>query len=307
MKIALTGGSGAIGRVLVHHLMAEGHEIVSLDITTCGQLPCPEIQLTLTDYHATYAALEGADAVVHFGANPYPDEDHRAASDRFGNNTIGAFNVFNAALARGINRIVWASSETVFGYPFRDNSPVRIPVCEEDLAPQTGYAMSKLVSEDCARMLCRLHPEATIIGLRLSNVLYADALSASASDSNKPLNRKRDTYVRLPGYWDDIRSRDFNLWDYVDARDVCSAVDCALRVDLKGAHACAIIADDTIMNRPTRELVKQRFPKAKVDPSLGEFEAAVSNSYAREILGWQPRWSWRDVPELKAMMRGEAA
>jgi len=306
MKIAVTGGSGAIGRVLIAHLARGRHELVSLDLVKSGDLPCPEFQLSLADYQATYDALEGCDAVIHFGANPHPDEDHRGAADRFGNNTVGAFNVFNAALARGIRRIVWASSETVFGYPFETNAPTRVPVTEDMIDPQNGYAMSKLLTEQLAQLLCRQHEDATIIGLRLSNILYAQALDEGAGKSSS-VNRTRDTYCKLPSYWDDVRSRDFNLWDYIDARDVCSAVDCALSVDLRGAHACAIIADDSIMNRPTRELVESRFPGTRIDPELGEFQAAVSNAHARELLGWAPQWSWRDIPEVGANCCGKAA
>lgn len=307
MKIALTGGSGAMGRVLADHLVAAGHNLLSLDLVACGALPCPEKALSLNDYDATFAALKGCDAVVHFGAIPYPDEDHKGAADRFSNNTVSTFNVFNAALAQSINRIVWASSETVFGYPFAKNAPSSIPVHEDNLAPQTAYAMSKIACEDIAGMLCDIHSKATIIGLRLSNVLYANALDGIGQGSKQPVNRLRDTYARLPSYWDDVRSRDFNLWGYIDARDVCSAVDRSLDIDITGAHACAIVADDTLMNRPTRELVAERFPSTIVDPDLPKFGGAVSNAHAKELLDWAPKWSWRQIPELQIDKCDEAA
>lgn len=308
MKIALTGGSGAIGRVLADHLVSAGHELVSLDLVECGALPCPEKAISLNDYDATYAALSGQDAVVHFGAIPYPDEDHEAAADRFSNNTVSTFNVFNAALAHGIQRIVWASSETVFGYPFAENKPASIPVREDMLAPQTAYAMSKIACEDIAAMLCDIHEGATIIGLRLSNVLYAQALcNGDAASGEQPVNRQRDTYTRLPSYWDDARSRDFNLWGYIDARDACSAVDLALSADVKGAHACAIVADDTLMDRPTSELVQERFPGTPIDPLLDKYGGAVSNEHAKELLGWSPQWSWRDIAELRSESCNQAA
>ena len=299
MKIALTGGSGAIGQVLAAHLCDQGHELISLDRVECGSLPCPELVLSLNDYQATHDALKGCNAVVHFGANPFPDENHEAAADRFANNTVSTYNVFNAAMALGINRVVWASSETVYGYPFADIVPPSVPLTEEMVQPQTGYAISKIVSEDIAHMLCALNPEATFVGLRLSNILYAEALP-TAQGKEQPANRQRDTYRRLPEYWGDVHSREFNLWGYIDARDVCSAVELALTVDLKGAHACAIVADETLMDRPTRELVEERFPGTPIDPRLAEFGGAVSNEHARELLGWAPQWSWRDIPEVFA-------
>lgn len=307
MKLALTGGSGAIGRVLAEHLVAEGHDVLSLDITPCGYLPCPEKVISLNDYEATFAALAGRDAVLHFGAIPHPDDNHEAAADRFSNNTVSTFNVFNAALAHGIDRIVWASSETVFGYPFGNNAPASIPVTEEMLAPQTAYAMSKIACEDIAGMLCDIHQNAAIIGLRLSNILYPDALGNIGVKGRKPVNRKRDTYHRLPSYWDDVHSRDFNLWGYIDARDVLSAVDKALSVPLNGAHACAIVADETLMDRPTRELVKERFPDTPVADDHPDFGGAVSNAHARKLLDWKPNWRWRNVSELQAALSDQAA
>ena len=191
--------------------------------------------------------------------------------------------------------------------PFANNAPASIPVTEEMLAPQTAYAMSKIACEDIAGMLCDIHEDATIIGLRLSNILYPDALGEMGARGNQPVNRKRDTYHRLPSYWGDVHSREFNLWGYIDARDVLSAVDKALSVPLKGAHSCAIVADDTLMDQPTRELVETRFPGTRVAKDHPEFGGAVSNDHARKLLDWKPAWRWRDVPELQAALSEQAA
>ena len=293
MNIVVTGGNGSSGRLIVQALRDRGDQVVVVDIATMSKEP-GRWQIDLTDYAAVAMALADADAVVHFGANPYPDTDPVSAADRFKNNTMGTFNVFNACVAHGIKRIVWASSETIQGYPFHDNAPPHIPLSEGDVAPQNAYAISKLLCEQLAEHLCRLHSEMTIIGLRLSNILYADAL---APDPVANGNRLRDTYRRVPTYWSSTRERRFNLWGYIDSRDVVTCVLLALAKPLKGAHACLVVAADTIMNRPTRELVESEFPDTPVDPNLTEFGGAMSGAHAEALLGFRAKWSWRDVAE----------
>ena len=304
MKIAITGGSGASGRIIIRALAKAGHTLSNLDRVRCEGLPARFVEVSLTDYSQISRALEGHDAVVHFGSIPYPDNDYASAADTFNNNTTATFNVFNACAAHRIKRVVWASSETVFGYPFQNYVPPSAPVSEDMTAPQNGYAISKLLCEQLANMICGLNPGMTIIGLRLSNILYADELGNESGPV--PLNRQRDTYRRLPDYWTDVTSRDFNLWNYIDARDVATAVECALVAGVIGAHCCSIIANDTIMNRPTRELVAERFENMAIDPHMGEFQAMVSNERARHLIGFAPRWSWREIPEIQAIMSGES-
>ena len=67
---------------------------------------------------ATFAALHGHDAVVQLAANGEPDWDHLSGAARFHVNTLIAYNVFQASVHLGIKRVVWASSETVLGFPF---------------------------------------------------------------------------------------------------------------------------------------------------------------------------------------------
>ena len=301
MKIAFTGGSGASGRIIIRVLVAQGHEILNIDRVPAPGLDVPFRQISLTDYGQVLGALMGCDTVIHFGSHPEPDFDHQTAADRFENNTMATFNIFNAATALGINRIIWASSETVMGFPFSEYSPPLLPVTENMTAPQNAYAMSKLLCEQLAEMQCKIHSDLTIIGLRLSNILYAADLPSE--NGSAPTNRTRDTYVRLPDYWDDVNARDFNLWSYVDVRDVVQAVDKALSAPLTGAFAFNIHAADTLMNRSTKAIFAERFPETNIPDDFGEFACPFSNQHARDVLGYVPEWSWRNVTEVNSHMK----
>lgn len=280
-KIAVTGGSGASGRFVSAHLLRQGHEVFNVDrVRAPGEIRTLEVDLER--YGDVVSALMGADAVVHFAANPEPDFDPHTGAERFRGNTVTCFNVFQAAAALGIQRVVWASSETVLGFPFYTNAPVSLPVTEENASqPQNAYAISKVLSEELARHVCRLNPEMTIIGLRLSNILYeAD---------------HRDVYAKIPGYWKDLKSRRFNLWSYIDARDVATAVERALEADQRGSRDYIIAADDTIMRQTSHELRDAEFPDVPLAALDFPRQAMISNARAKAELGWAPGYRWSDI------------
>lgn len=280
--IAVTGGSGGAGAYVIKHLTDHGYFCINLDIKAPKEDLCLFRQVDLCDYHAVQKNTEDADAIVHFAGNPQPDFDHIASSDRFINNTNAVFNAFNAAQANNIKRVVWASSETIFGFPFETNSPDEVPLTEDSRRqPQGGYALSKAVCEDLAEMMAPLYGM-TIIGLRLSNVLYDDP-GADAS------------YQKVPGYWDSIDSRKFNLWGYIDARDAANACRLALEADIEGAEVFSIAACDTIMRQSTSQLMSAAFPSATMHPGAHGRSATLSCDKARKLLGWQPEYTWADV------------
>lgn len=286
-RIAVTGGSGASGRFIINALLEQGHEIVCIDRRFDPTHLRQFREVDMNNYGDVLASLMGCDEVVHFAAHPEPDFDHHTAAARFNNNTAACFNVFNAAAALGIKRVVWASSETVHGFPFEKNKPEPLPLTEESKpAPQNGYALSKLMCEHLAEEMVRLNPDMTIIGLRLSNILYHSNHSA--------------TYDKIPGYWDDPRSRCFNLWGYVDARDAADAVICALKAPIKGARNYNIAAPDTLMKQPSAELVREVFPGVPLAEGHGVHEALTSSKKAERELGWQARHLWRDQLTLRA-------
>ncbi len=130
MRIAVTGGSGKLGRSVVRRLRDEGHEVVNLDrVGARGEV----VLVDLTDHGQVADALagidgghRGLDAVVHLAAIPAPGIVPDVAT--FHHNMLATYNVFQAARRAGVRRLVYASSETVLGLPF-DTPPPYEPPC----------------------------------------------------------------------------------------------------------------------------------------------------------------------------------
>jgi len=283
MLVAVTGGSGKLGRVVVADLLAHDHAVIDLDIQPPRDPGVPFTRVDFKDFGQTFEALtaiddrhDGIDAVVHLAAIPGPGMTTNAAT--FANNIIGTYNVFAAARHAGIKNIVWASSETVLGLPFEDPPPY-LPVDEEiPLRPNSSYSLAKDMEEEMARQLCRWDPSLKMIGLRFSNVM-------------EPAD-----YAKFPGFDADPEIRRWNLWSYIDARDGAQAVRRALEHQATGTEVFIIANADTVMSRPTAELAATVFPDVPVRKALGRNESLLSIDKARRVLGYEPAHSWRDAP-----------
>ncbi len=57
-------------------------------------------------------------------------------------------------------------------------------------------------------------------------------------------------YQRFPSFWPDSQLRKWNLWGYVDVRDVAAACRLGLEAAVTGSQNVIIAAADTVMNRP---------------------------------------------------------
>jgi UDP-glucose 4-epimerase len=213
---------------------------------------------------------------VHLAAIPAPAILSDVAT--FHNNMLTSFNVFQAARRAGITKIVYASSETVLGLPF-DVPPPYIPVDEEYPAqPNSTYSLVKHLEEQMAIELCRWDPELQVTALRFSNVMDVD------------------DYDAFPGYDADALARKWNLWGYIDQRDVALSCRLALEADagtVTGSPAFIIAAADTVMNRPSAELLAEVFPGVRLTRDVGEFGTLLAIDRAREVLGFEPEHSWR--------------
>lgn len=278
MRVAVTGGSGKLGRHVVRRLTADGHQVLNLDragerspglaivdLRNYGQVL--DVFLGLDDRH------DGFDAIVHLGAIPAPGIIPDAAT--FENNMLSTYNVFQAARRAGIKKMVYASSETVLGLPF-DVDPPYIPVDEEYAArPESTYSLVKHLEEQMAIELTRWDPELSIAGLRFSNVMDPE------------------DYERFPSFDSDASVRKWNLWGYIDGRDGAQAVARALENGQPGFQAFIIANADTVMTRSSASLAAEVFPNVTVTKELGEHETMLSIDKARRLLGFEPEHTWR--------------
>lgn len=279
MRIAVTGSSGKLGRTVVRVLREAGHTVIGLD--QVGQRGPGFVQVDLTDYGQVIDALagvndqhDGIDALVHLAAVPAPGIRTDVAT--FHNNIAATFNVFWAAVRLGVEKIVYASSETVQGLPF-DAPPPYIPVDEDYPArPESVYSLVKHLEEQLAIELVRWHPTLSITALRFSNVMDPE------------------DYAEFPSFDADATLRKWNLWSYIDARDGAQAVLRALENAPAGFDRFLIAAADTVMSRPAAELVAEVFPDVPVRGELAPHASLFSTDKARRLLGYEPQHSWRD-------------
>jgi len=282
-RVCVTGAAGKAGTAAVLHLREHGYDVVATDVAQGDDAAAGILAADLTDYGQATEVLRGTDAVVHLANIPAPGRFTPAVT--FAANATMNFNVFHAAAALGLSAVVWASSETTLGLPFGhgpEQSPgaageLRYAPVDEDHFPfpATTYALSKVASETIAEHIFRWSGIG-FVGLRISNIMET-----------------RD-YERFPSYWPDPHARKWNLWGYVDVRDVAAACRLGLEADVTGSQNVIIAAADTVMNRPSRDLLAEVFPDVPLTGEVAEFGSLLSTARASRLIGYQPRYSWRD-------------
>jgi nucleoside-diphosphate-sugar epimerase len=288
-SVVVTGGSGKAGRAVIRELIEHGYTVMNVDVAPPAVAQCHFMKADLNDMGQAMEVLRQAagtidrrrmpigtpSAVIHLAGIPAPGIT--ADTVVFRNNMMTTFNIFSAATALGLSRVVWASSETTFGLPFTRTPPLFAPLTEDHpLAPETSYALAKSLCEEMARQMNRWNPTTRFVGLRISNI-FTD-----------------HDYAQIPSFWNDVSLRQWNLWSWVDSRDVAQACRLAIEADVPGAEAFTVAAADTLMRRPSRELMVEAFPNVPVSPDLGTFDTLLSIDKARRILGYAPQHSWRE-------------
>jgi nucleoside-diphosphate-sugar epimerase len=289
-RICVTGATGQAGRAVVSDLRAHGYLVTATDVAVTGQdRESGVLRADLTDYGQAVEALTGCDAVVHLANIPAPGLSTPAVT--FNQNMTMNFNVFYAAARLRLVRVVWASSETTLGLPFgtgrseepsleADGPPPRYAPVDEDHfpIPTMTYALSKVASEAVAAQIAQWSG-VPFLGLRFSNIM-------APAD-----------YQEFSRFWADAHLRRWNLWGYVDVRDVAAACRRGLEAPAEAVAAdpnLIIAAADTVMDRPSATLLAEVFPQVAVRRELGEYETLLAIDRARQAIGYEPRHSWRD-------------
>jgi nucleoside-diphosphate-sugar epimerase len=300
-RICVTGASGQAGQAVVRDLREHGYDVVATDVAVSKEDLSEGMQRAdLTDYGQALEALQGpeatfwpaaadgqrsplaaemlqsVDAIVHLANIPAPGLTTPVHT--FNANMTMNFNVFMAAARAGVSRVVWASSETTLGLPF-EVPPRYAPVDEDHYPfPTTTYALSKVASETVAGHIAQWSG-IPFIALRFSNIM-------APAD-----------YQEFPSFWADPRERSWNLWGYIDERDVAASCRLALSAPAEavaGSPSFIIAAADTVMNRPSAGLLAEVFPDVRLTREIGEYGTLLAIDRARKVLGFEPGHSWRD-------------
>jgi nucleoside-diphosphate-sugar epimerase len=199
-RVLITGGGGRVGSAVTARFVEHGWDVRVLGIIPDVKIEGAEYVLCdIEDYSKLRAQVHGCQAIVHLAAIPSPMS--APAADMYRINTAGTFNVFEAADAEGIGRIVQASSINAIGcaWSIHDIDIKYFPIDEQHPSATTDpYSFSKKVVEDIGDYYWR-RSGISSVALRLPAVWSADYLGSKAfRQEREQLQYLINTFAQLP-------------------------------------------------------------------------------------------------------------
>jgi nucleoside-diphosphate-sugar epimerase len=304
VRVLVTGGAGFIGSHLVGSLLQRGDAVRVLDNFATGRRAnvapfADDIELIEGDvrsFERVTHAVAGCDAVLHQAALPSVPRSVQDPVSSHETNVTGTLNVLLAARDHEVDRVVYASSSSVYG-PGADGGLAakheRMPAL-----PISPYATGKLAGEGYARSFHQVYGLPTV-ALRYFNVFGPGQDPDSEYAAVIPRFIVSLLEARAPiVFGDGTQSRDFTFVGNVvaanllalEATDVCGRafnIACGKRVTLNQLL-------DVL-----RELIGTDLVSIHDEPRIGEVEHSLADlAAAREVLGYAPRVSLRDGLEL---------
>jgi nucleoside-diphosphate-sugar epimerase len=284
MQILVTGAHGKVGAATIHELVGAGHAVTGCDVVAPvyegGEFAAHYVQADLTDAGDAFAVVRGHDVVIHCAALPEPTRN--VPSTVFRNNLMATFNVAEAAVRMGVDRVVNVSSETVTGMAFAERRfhAAVAPIDENlPLHPQDPYALAKVFGEQLMDAMVD-RSDVSALSLRPSWVQWEG-------------NYERSLRPWLSDPLGSPPSESF--WSYVDLYDLAHALRLAAECSMSGHEAMYVVAGDNGTGRPLRELIAHHFgEEVQVGPLPREDAGGISFAKAERLLGYRPAHTWRD-------------
>ncbi len=288
-KIFVTGGSGKAGKHLIPYLLEKGFSVVNADLVPLLMDGVDNINLDVTDSGQLFNALSGYanipelksgegpknfKAVVHLAAIPRvlikPD------NETFRINTLGTYNVIEAATKLGIKKIIFASSETTYGFCFAQGNPIPkyLPIEEDyETNPTDSYGLSKVLNEQTGKAFQK-RTGIDIYALRIGNIIEPNEYHRFEEFCKNPSVRLR------------------NLFNYIDARDLAQAIELCIKKDGLGYEVFNVTHDINSVSLTTEEIIKNFFPNVKIRREMEKYESILSSRKIRNVLDFKPIHDW---------------
>lgn len=268
--IALTGGSGRIGRAIAAAALRHGHHVVSIDRAAPAEAQenLRFVQADIGDYDALVEAFRGCDALIHMAAIPSPG--HHPDHIVHNNNVTGSYNALRAAVEVGMTRIVQASSVNAIGLSFsREAHFDYLPLDEaHPNYTEEPYSLSKWICEQQADTFARRYSDLRIASMRFHLVVDERAQAGAV-------------------YGFVTKEASKHLWAYTLYESAARACLLALDAPFKGHEVFYITAPDTVMDLPSLELAARFFPNVPIRGDLGGNRSFFSTAKAERMLGWR--------------------
>jgi UDP-glucose 4-epimerase len=295
MRIAVTGGSGAIGTYVCDELLRAGHDVYSLDLLA-PRTDVGFIQTDLTSLNQAREAIAGFDQVVHLAAIPDPYGGD-LPEDVIGVNTVIAYNVFEAARLENIERVIYGCSDssTGFGIHHVKLTPRYVPIDEEHpLWPHETYSLSKHFGERIGANYAKA------FGLKVISLRYMWVWTRRIE---KELLEGIVARARAGVVPEGVN----NLGAYIAVRDVARACAAATGYTFAPSsnvpfEAVFLSAENTYYAVPTLTLVEAfcgQLPPVK-DAAYFQrnpYASVYDIRKAHRPLGWAPQLNWRSFEE----------
>lgn len=283
MRTLVTGGAGMIGGYVVAELVRSGHEVIVMDQARPRE-PIAGVHYRLANHEdlgEVVALCPGMDAIVHLSAIPAP----RTYPDTliFRSNVMGTYNIHEAAVIAGVPLVVSASSQSAYGFAWQHRPfyPHYLPLDEAhpDLS-QDAYGLSKMVGEQIAHAYHR-RCDLRVCCIRPPFVVRPELYPTLIKE-----------LIHNPERWSET------LFVYVDVRDLAVAFRLAVEAPAEVIQddVFNVVADDALALEPLADLLP------RLDQVLGAMatgltgrQGMISGDRIRQVLGFQPMYSWRDV------------
>lgn len=181
-RIALTGAAGSVGSVARDGL--QEHTVTP--ITHRERDGLDSIVLDVTDPVALEAAFEDKDVVVHLAGNPSPDAEWESV---LSTNIAGTYNVYEAAMANDVDRVVFASTNHVHQM-YNIDEASRPETLRAEMStvrpdaphrPDSYYAVSKVAGEALGNYYATRYG-LDVVNLRIGWLLTKEELRERQSD-----------------------------------------------------------------------------------------------------------------------------
>ncbi|HUQ87507.1 MAG TPA: UDP-glucose 4-epimerase GalE [Vicinamibacterales bacterium] len=331
MRVAVTGGAGYIGSVVVEALMERGDKVLVIDNlskghrdTVPGDANFSNVDLAETSAVTRVLTDFGAEAVVHMAAFSLVGESVTDPAKYYDNNVTAGLSLLTAMHQAAVTKLVFSSTAAVYG------EPAKQPIEETDpTRPTNPYGETKLAFEHALQWYERAY------GLSSISLRYFNAAGASERNGERHdpethliplvLNVAAGASSNVTIFGDDYPTRDGTcVRDYIHVVDLAAAHVAAL-TGLENETGCRsynlgnggegysvkeiIEAASTITGRDIKTTVS---PRRAGDPAV----LIASSARIQRDLGWSPRhqlhdivqsaWSWMTAREHGAPVEAEA-